>query len=106
MPLKKALEEKIQHTQLKMQELSVGMEKLEEDYQELLKELGLTSEELQNYAENPDNYSPPIWEQLQNEKKMLDEKLNLALNNVRDPLKVKQALSECGTIQNHWIHVR
>jgi hypothetical protein len=106
MPLKKALEEKIQHTQLKMQELSVGMEKLEEDYQELLKELGLTSEELQNYAENPDNYSPPIWEQLQNEKKMLDEMLNMSLNNIRDPLKAQEALSERATIKNHWIYVR
>ena len=106
MTLKKALEEKIQHTQVKMQELSVGMEKLEEDYQELLKELGLTPEELQNYAENPHNYSPPIWEKLQNEKKMLDEKLDLALNNIRDPLKAQEALSERATIQNHWIYVR
>ncbi|MBA2369103.1 MAG: hypothetical protein H0V82_08795 [Candidatus Protochlamydia sp.] len=106
MSLKKALEEKIQNTQLKMQELSIGMEKLEDDYQELLKELGLTSEELQDYAENPNNYSPPIWEQLQSEKKMLDEKLNLALTNIRDPIKAKEALSERAAIQNHWIYVR
>lgn len=106
MSLEQSLEEKFQTTQLKMQELTMGMEKLELEYQNLLEDLGLTAEQLQDYATNPDNFSQPIWEQLQNEKKQLDEKLNLNLNNVRDPLKVKKTLADRGHIQQHWIFVR
>lgn len=106
MSLEQNQEEKFQATQLKMQELTIGMEKLELDYQNLLEDLGLTSEQLQDYATNPDNFSQPIWEQLQNEKKLLDEKLNLNLKNIRDPLKVKKTMADSSHIQQHWIFVR
>ncbi|MBS4163698.1 Uncharacterized protein PRO82_001001 [Candidatus Protochlamydia amoebophila] len=106
MSLEQKIEEKFHSTQVKMKEISVGMGKLESEYQKLLKDLGLSNEEVHEFASNPSNYSAPIWEQLQNEKKQLDEKLNLNLNNVRDPLKVKKAFSDHATIQSHWIYVR
>lgn len=106
MAFEQKLEDKITTTQRKLKELSIKMEKLDHDYNKLLKELELTPEQLKNYIENPENFTQPIWEQLQNEKKMLDEKLNLELSRASDPNKTKQAYSEKGTIQQHWLFVR
>jgi hypothetical protein len=106
MAIKEKLEEKIQATERKLNELSIRLKRLDEEYQQLLKEWGLTAEELKNHVENPENFDPSIWEELQKEKKKLDEKLNLELNSVSDPLKTKQAFSERGSIQQHWLFVR
>jgi DNA-binding transcriptional MerR regulator len=106
MSLEQKMDEKFHTTQIKMKELSIEMGKLELEHQKLMKNLGLTPEEIQAFASNESNYSPPIWEQLQQEKKQLDEKLNLSLNNIRDPNKVKKTLSETASIQSHWIFVR
>lgn len=106
MVIKEKLEEKIQATERKLNELSIRLKRLDDEYQQLLKEWGLTTEELKNHVENPENFDPPIWEELQKEKKKLDEKLNLELNSVSDPLKTKKAFSEQGNIQQHWLFVR
>jgi cytochrome oxidase Cu insertion factor (SCO1/SenC/PrrC family) len=106
MSLEQKLEANIQNTQLKMQQLAISMESLENEYQQLLEDLALTPEQLKDYAEDSSNFSPPIWEQLQNDKKKLDEKLDLALKSVRDPLKIKKTFSDQGLIQRHWIFVR
>ncbi|WP_068468696.1 hypothetical protein [Candidatus Protochlamydia phocaeensis] len=106
MSLEKKLKEKIQQTQLKMQEISINMEKLEREYQLLLEELALTPDQLKNYVEDSNNFSPPIWEQLQNDKQKLDEKLDLDLKSVRDPLKIQKTLSESSHVRQHWIFVR
>lgn len=106
MPVKENLEDKIHETKLKMKEISINLEHLDHTYQQLLKELAMTSEEVIAYTDNPDNFSPPIWEELQNEKKKLDEKLDLELSHLRDPLQAKKSYSERGTIQQHWIFVR
>ncbi len=106
MSLKENLEEKIQKTQLKMKELAISLEQLKFDYQKLVEELALSPEQLKEYVENSENFSPPIWKQLQEEKKQLDEKLNLELNQVRDPLQIKKTFSEKGNVQQHWLFVR
>jgi hypothetical protein len=106
MSLEEKLEEKIQKTKLKMKELSLALERLNQEYQQLLDELASTPEQIKDYLENSDNFTPPIWEMLQNEKKKLDDQLNLELSLVRDPLKLKKTFSEKGSIQNHWLFVR
>lgn len=106
MPLQEKLENKIQQHQKKMKEISVSLEQLDRDYQQLLKEIALTPQQLQEYIENSENFTPPIWEQLQNEKKMLDEKLDLELSRVRDPIKMKEKFAENGVVQQHWLFVR
>jgi uncharacterized membrane-anchored protein YhcB (DUF1043 family) len=106
MSIKEKLEEKIQKTERKLNEVAISLKRLDREYQQLLEELALTPEQLSGYVENPDNFSPPIWEYLQNEKKKLDEKLNLELSHVSDPLKTKKTFSERGNIQPHWLFVR
>ncbi|MBA3722704.1 MAG: hypothetical protein H0W88_09930 [Parachlamydiaceae bacterium] len=99
-------EDRFQQTKTKMQELSINMEKLDREYQILLSTLGLNIGEIQGYVENPENFTQPIWERLQNEKKKLDEKLNLAVNSVQDLRKTKKTQSENGRVQPTWIYVR
>lgn len=106
MALEEKLQDKIQRQQRKMKEISISLERLDRDYQKIFKELALTPEQLQTYMENPENFTPPIWEELQNEKKKLDEGLNLELTRVRDPKKLKKTYSENGSIQQHWLFVR
>ena len=106
MVINEKLEEKIHKTERKLIELSIHIQRLDREYQQLLDELALTPEQIKEFAENPKNFSPPIWEQLQNEKKLAEEKLNLALNNVRDANNTKKTFSEKGKVQQHWLFVR
>lgn len=100
------LETKIHRTERKLVELSVHIQRLNREYQEIIDELALAPDELKNFAENPENFDPPIWEQLQQEKKQMDERLDLELNNVQDANKTKHTISERGKVQQHWLHVR
>lgn len=106
MAIEEKLEEKIHRTERKLVELSLHIQRLSREYQEILEELALTPEQLKEFAENPANFPPPIWEQLQKEKKQMNEKLELELTNVRDANKTKKAIAERGTVQQHWLFVR
>lgn len=106
MVIEEKLEEKIHRTERKLIELSLHIQRLSREYQEILDELSLTPEQLKEFAENPENFSPPIWEQLQKEKKKMHEMLESELNNVRDANKTKKTISERGTVRQHWLFVR
>jgi chromosome segregation ATPase len=106
MAVQEKLEEKIHRTERKLIELSLHIQRLNREYQQLLDDLALTPKQLQEFVDNPNNFSPVIWEQLQNEKKKLDERLNLELNNVHDANKTKAVYSEKGKVQQHWLFVR
>lgn len=97
---------KIQQKKQKMRELTIHLEKLDREYQQLLQDVDLSPDQIQTYMDDPANFSKPIWEKLQLEKKKLDEKLNLSLNNVKNTKKIEQTFSERGAIQRHWIFVR
>lgn len=99
-------EENHHQSQIKMRELSINMEKLDREYQKLLDHLGLNIEEIESHLENPENFSQPIWENLQNEKKKLDEKLNLAISSITDLKKTKKTFSERAQVQQNWVFVR
>lgn len=106
MSVEEKLEDKIQKTEKRLRELSIIMKRLDREYQKLLEEMDTSPEQLKAYVDNSDNFAPPIWEQLQNEKKKLDEKLNLELSCVSDPTKTKKAISERASVQKHWLFVR
>jgi hypothetical protein len=106
MAIEEKLEEKIHRTERKLIELSLHIQRLNHEYQDILKELALTPEQLKEFADNPENFPPPIWEQLQNEKKIMNEMLESELNNVRDANKTKKTIAERGNVQQHWLFVR
>lgn len=105
MSLEKKIEAKIQNTRKKLQEIEINLENLQRELQ-ILEENSTSSEDMAAFIENKDNFSNPIWEKLQKEKKILEEKMNRELNSIPDPNLNKKAYSEKGTIQPHWIFVR
>ncbi len=106
MPTKKNLEGKLIKSELNLRELTIRMEKLDREYESVLGQSGLSFEQIQNYIENPDNFSQPIWQRMELEKKKLSEKLDLALQSIKDPSKLKKTFDERRSIQPHWIFVR
>lgn len=106
MVIEEKLEEKIHRTERKLMELSLHIQHLHHEYQEILNEFALTPEQIKEFAENSENFPPPLWEQLQQEKKEMDEKLEQELNNVQDTSKTQKTISERGKVQQHWLFVR
>ncbi len=104
--MQEEINKKIQATENRMRECSLSLERLNQEYQQLLNDLGLTQEQLKARVENRDHYTPQEWEEMQQEQKRLDEKLNLELAHLTDPLKTKEAFSSVKTIQQHWLFVR
>lgn len=98
-------EEKLQGNEKKIRELSIRLEKLESDVSVFLKELEVTPDQLTAFISKKENFTEENWEELQKQKKQLDEKLDLQLKNVRDPLKIKKALGSLNVGQ-HWLYVK
>lgn len=106
MSVEEKLEDKIKRTERKLLELSIFLAQLDNEYQKLLEEMSFTPAYLKEFVGNPDNFAPAVWEELQNEKKQLDEKLNLELSVLPDQVKTKKTLSERASVQKHWLFVR
>ncbi len=104
--IEEKLQEKINKTDRKLVELNLHIQQLNSDYQEYLNEIALNPEELKEFVENSDNFSPDLWTQLHNEKKEMEERLNKELNNVNDAKKTQDAMSERGKVQPHWVFMR
>lgn len=106
MSLEQELEQTIQMTHLKLKKITLNMEQLEQEFQDVLKELDLTPEAAKATLADSSNYSLPIWEELQRHTKQLDEKLQLDLKNIKNPLKNKKTFAERSLVQPHWLFVR
>lgn len=100
------MEEKIKSTELQMQKMSIQMEKMEREYQSLVKELGVSADQVKTYIENPDNFSEPIWEILQKEKKALETRTSLSLSTVRNTKAVEKSYASLGAVEPRWIYVK
>ena len=98
-------EEKLIINENKIRELSIRFEKLNSDITNFLEELEVTPEQLTTFISNKDNFTEDNWEVLQQRKKQLDEKLDIELKNVRNPLKVKKALASLN-VHQHWLYVK
>lgn len=100
------LRQKIDETNQKMTKLSQEFEQLNREYEELFGCLEINPDELADKVANQDNYSPQEWEELQSERKKLDEKLTLDLSNIPNLSKTKKNRKQLGSIERHWIFVR
>lgn len=98
-------EEKLNLNEKKIRELAIRHEKLDNDVADFLKELEVTPEQLTAFISKKENFTEENWEELQNQKKKLDEKLDVELKNVRDPLKSKKALASLN-VNRHWLYVK
>lgn len=99
------LEERIQHNEKKFQELGIQIEKLDEDINKFMGELPLTIEQLNTFLADESNFTEEEWQELQNLRQKLDEKLQRELDNIRNPVKIKKNYDD-RNVQRHWLYVR
>jgi hypothetical protein len=99
------LEAHIQKNALAIQELSIRIEALNRDVDELFSQLRVSPEQLTAFIENKDNFSEENWNALLEQRKALDEKLLRELLHVSNPKKTQQSFKSMN-VQPHWLFVR
>ena len=99
------LEAHILKNELALQELSIRIEALNRDVDGLLSQLNVSPEQLTTFIENKDNFSEENWDTMQEQRKVLDEKLLRELLNVSNPKKTRDAFKNMHA-QPHWLFVR
>lgn len=100
------IDQKLDHHEKKIRELSIQTDTLEREFDQLLNDLKVTRDQLRIYIENKDYFSDKDWEEIERQKQELDHKLLLQLKNIVDPLKAKKSLQERKDIQPQWLFVR
>ncbi|CCB91819.1 Ankyrin family protein [Waddlia chondrophila 2032/99] len=98
-------DENINKTQKEINELEIRNGQIDRDYSDLLSKLQITSEQLSRFIEKKENFTEKNWEQLQERKKEIEQKLATDLTNIRDPLKSKKALQD-RNVGSHWLFIR
>jgi len=98
-------EQQTQTNKLKLKQLLLEIERLQEESRQLFADLDICPEEFSRDVENKDNYSDEEWDTLQQEKVKLDQKLDLSLSNVRNTAQTKSAFAELYMSRN-WIPMR
>lgn len=96
---------KQQDLQKKIEELTIRQEALNREVAKLLKELEVRPEQLTTFVSNKDNFTEENWQQLQEARKKLDEKLSRDLNSIRNPKETKKTYQE-RHVDRHWLFVR
>lgn len=86
-------------------ELVTQVTNLQDKTKELFDTLGICPEQFAAFIENPANFSSEEWEIIENEKKKLDERLDLSLNAIRDPIKAQKSFEDFSQSRN-WLFVR
>ena len=71
----------------------------------MLQEFNVTPEQLTQFVEKQENFTPENWDQLQAQKKELDQKLDRELKNIKNPLKTKKSYKS-KVIDNRWLYVK
>lgn len=99
------LEKQIQKHALAINELSIRIENLNRHAEDLFKELNVTSEQISAFVGNKEHFTEENWETLLEQNHKLEEKLKRELDNIRNPKKVKNSLSDM-RVQPHWLFVR
>lgn len=99
------LEQKSKTLDRKIKEICIQIEKLDRDVLHFFAERGINPVEVSQYINTKENFSDKEWDEIQEARKLLDEKLALDLKNIRDPRKVKEAYND-RHVRPHWIFVR
>ena len=98
-------EDKSQKNESKIQELAIQIENLDRETAKLLSELDVTPEQLTSFIQKEKNFTEKNWEELQAEKKKLNEKLLRDLRSICDPRKTKKAYKD-RKVDNRWLFVK
>lgn len=102
---KNDIEQTIENNDKKLTDLETQHELLEQEIQKLYQELKLTPEQINTFISNPDNFTENDWKELQDQKQKLDAKLQLDIENIRNPLKTKKTYAN-RRVESNWLFVR
>ena len=91
---------------LTLQELLIRIDGLDRQVKAFMDELDICPKQISSYVNNPNNFTKENWEELEKQRKMLDEKLDLELRNIRNPKNTMNSYSARAGVQQHWIFVR
>ena len=88
-----------------LNELTVKFDRLDALFDELLAEHQITLEEFADFLSNPNHFEKEAWEALEKAGKMLDQKLSLEIDHVKNP---QTTLDKYRDIQRsrQWLYVR
>jgi len=100
------LESQSTKNDLTLQELLIRIDGLDRQVKAFMEELDISPEQISGFVNNPDNFTQENWAQLEKQRKMLDEKLDLEMRNIRNPKSAKKAYASRAGVQQHWIFVR
>ncbi len=78
---------------------------LEKEETKLFQELQVTAEQISQFMDKPENFTPENWEKIKTHQAQLSEKLDLELKNIKNPRKTKKAYQK-NIVNNRWIFVR
>lgn len=92
--------------ELTLQELLIRIDGLDRQVKAFMDELQVTPQQINVFVNDPKNFTKENWDELERQRKMLDEKLDLELRHIRDPKTVKKNLEIQKEVQRHWIFVR
>ena len=102
---KKDFEQQIELNEKKLLDLEAQNELLQQEVQKLYAELKLTPDQLNAFVSNSANFSAEDWQEIQNQRQQMDDKLQLDLGNINNPLKTKKAYST-RRVESNWLFVR
>lgn len=73
-----------------------------QQYYDMCKELGIAPEQLEQFLNDSDNFTPQQWQEMQQQKKQLEEDFERTLANVSTPEEKQQKYKELQQ-RMHWI---
>lgn len=98
-------ERKLEQQKFKFQELAIQFESLNVEIDHFFDQLNISPEQLSYFLERKEHFSERTWKELLKRKKELDQKLQLQLDCIRNPLKTKDSYKSLH-VARHWLHVK
>ena len=89
----------------KIKELARHVERMEKQNAEFFQQLGISSQQIQEFLSNPANFSKPIYEIIKRQRELLVAALDRKISEARPAIKATPNRLEVGA-RGHWIFVR
>ncbi len=100
-----ALEQQSIKNERALEELLIRITVLDKEVKALMEELKVTPEQIASFISNKENFTTENWEELQKQQRILDQKLTMEKENIRNPKRVKKT-QEDRNVQRHWLFVK
>lgn len=90
----------------KFKELTIQFERMEREYNELIKELQIDIGKIGEYLDNRENFDDESWKAMEDYKQSLDAKYEAVMSQKINPNKTKSSWDAMKNHRPHWIPVR